>query len=237
MDTPDGKLHRASLSQQLADELMQQINDGLYPVGEVMASERAIGELYGVSRTVVREALQILVARGIVRVENGRGAIVREANGELVRLFFARALGQDLAAWRDLVVVRRLLEGHNVSVVARSGDAAAIQSIQEILSHMGDAVQDPPAYARLDVAFHKEIAIRAGNSLIVTLIESMHDSLRELIERSLLELSPDHFEAIHHLHEAIARALVAGDAEGARRAMNIHFDDVLIRLGEASQLE
>jgi GntR family transcriptional repressor for pyruvate dehydrogenase complex len=237
MDTPDGKLHRVSLSQQLADELMQQINDGVYPVGEVMASERALGELYQVSRTVVREALQILVARGIVRVENGRGAIVREVNGELVRLFFARALGQDMAAWRDLVVVRRLLEGHNVSVVARRGDAAAVRSIEEILAQMGGAVHDPHGYARLDVAFHKEIAIRAGNSLIVTLIESMHDSLREIIERSLVELSPDHFAAIHEHHEAITHALAAGDAEGARQAMNIHFDDVLIRLGETSLLE
>lgn len=230
MDEHEVTLNRSSLPEQLADSLMQQIGDGVYPVGQVLPSASALGERYSVSRTVVREALRILFARGIVRVENGRGAIVREANGELVRLFFARALGQDMVAWRDLMVVRRLLEGHSVRVVASGGDDDAIETVAALVVQMGEAIHRPAAYARLDIAFHSEIAHRAGNTLIVTLIESMHDSLREIIERSLVTLTPDHFVGIHHHHVAISAALTARDPDGAQRAMDAHFDDVLRRL-------
>ena len=227
-------LHRESLSEQVSAKLVEAIQTGGYPPGTLLPPERVLCEQFAVSRTVVREALRSLAAKGLVEIVNGRGALVRTLTDEMLRVFFRRALGPDFEAWKELMIVRRLLEGYSVAAAARARSADDVARLAELIEQMEAQIEHPEDYAAIDVDFHAELARIADNSFIYLLIASIRSSLREIIERTLLPLSPRKFAAIHRFHVEIFRAVEAGDEAAAVDAMNRHFDDVLERLAHAT---
>src|SRR3712207_7575074 len=74
------QIRRVRLRDQVAEMLLDMISSGDYGVGDRLPPERVLVEQLGVSRTVVREALNLLETRGLIRVEHGRGAIVSADN-------------------------------------------------------------------------------------------------------------------------------------------------------------
>ncbi|MCG8480552.1 MAG: winged helix-turn-helix domain-containing protein, partial [Spirochaetales bacterium] len=82
----DRPLNRATLSSQVTTRLEDMIRGGEYPVASVLPSIQKLCELFGVSRTVVREALRDLAARGLIRIVNGRGAVATEFHMAVARI-------------------------------------------------------------------------------------------------------------------------------------------------------
>src|SRR5947208_1262842 len=99
----------------VVEEIMHQIVGSELAAGSILPTEPALGERFGFSRTVVREALKQLEARGLVRIEQGRGTTVqpRDSWNLLDSLVIRTALtyDRDLHLLDDLIRVRRLLEG------------------------------------------------------------------------------------------------------------------------------
>ena len=209
---------------------MDQIHEGMIVPGALLPSEHALSELFGVSRPMIREAIRDLSAKGYIRVVNGRGAVVREMNDEPLRIFFRRVLGPDYLAWKDLMVVRRLLEGHAAAEAAAVATDADIDLLKRIIDRMGARTQTPELYAMVDLEFHVEIARISGNLLIHYLIKSVRESVRRIMERALILLDKEKFEQIHQLHVDIFDGIARRDPERARHAMDRHFADVQARV-------
>ncbi len=230
-------VNRQSVASQVADALMDQIHEGLLPPGGRLPSEHALSELFGVSRPMVREAIRDLSAKGYIRVVNGRGAVVREMNDEPLRIFFRRVLGPDYLAWKDLMVVRRLLEGHAAAAAAAAAGDEDIAVLKSIIDRMGARTQTPALYAIVDMEFHVEIARISGNLLIHYLIKSVRDSVRSIMERALMLTDKQKFDEIHQLHIDIFDGIALRNPERARAAMDRHFADVQARVEKQLEKE
>ncbi|WP_407050016.1 GntR family transcriptional regulator [Methyloraptor flagellatus] len=171
--------------------------------------EDDLGQIYGVSRTIVRAALQSLAHEGIVVIEKNRGA------------FVAHPSVQDA---REVFEARKLIEPE-IARLAAHRRAAFGDDLAAHLAEERAALErgDDRAAIRLSGEFHLLVARKAGHRLYESL-------LRELVARSSLVIllyrsrrarvcGTDH-------HEVIAAAIEAGDAERAAHLMVHHLDEI-----------
>jgi phosphonate utilization transcriptional regulator len=214
-------LRTASLSSAAQQEIERMILDGELAPGTKLA-EAWLSERLGVSRGPIREAFRMLEEAGLVRQEKNRGVFVRDiAVEEAMEIFDLRAVMDELAGRRlagsitpeQLKRARAVVDG--MDQAARSGDA--------------------DAYHLLNLQFHDLLIEFVGNRKMSAIYRKLVKELalfrrRNLIDRALLPHSAAE-------HRQMLKAIAAGDAEAAGRAM---FEHVMqskerARLGEASR--
>ena len=219
-----------TLSERVADQLQELILGGHVAPGERLPSERELAERFGVSRTVIREAVRRLTGTGLVDGRSGSGAIVREVASSAVRDSMNRflrsraflhpdGLGEALAMLHE---VRTMLEVQVAGVAARARTDADVAAMREAAAAMDHAIE-PLTRATADVAFHRRIAESTHNELYVVLLDSIEDPLLDirLATLRLADRLPDAVAGHRHVVDAIA----AGDVAGARDAMTDHLRD------------
>lgn len=212
----------------VVDGTRQKILAGTYRAGERLPTEPNLQQEWGVSRSVIREAMKILASQGLVRVEQGRGTFVNEANHTSLREQLEFALLRQTAGkegapsddWDALLDLRFVLE---VGAAQRAAHAASSEelelmrlSIENMRRHPGDA----HACGRDDFEFHRNLALATRNPLWPAITGGLHDLLQRYMEIS-------HHGAATGLstadeHEAIWQAIVEGNGEGAAEAMRVH---------------
>lgn len=198
------------------------ITGGLSP-GDRLPPERELVDLLGVSRTVVREALNLLEARGIVSIEHGRGAVVSGGSTGAVRDtlgFLLRLRGETL--W-ELLEMRRILE---VEISGLAADRASVEDIgamREQIDRMRDLIDKPEGYVDADVEFHALLAQAARNDVLLTMLEPVVDLLRA--SREVSASRPGSARRALGEHEGILRRIEDNDAEGARQEMRVHLEN------------
>jgi GntR family transcriptional regulator, transcriptional repressor for pyruvate dehydrogenase complex len=228
------RTRRTRLRDRAADHLLDMvISSGLSP-GERLPPERELVERLGVSRTVVREALNLLEARGLISIEHGRGAVVSGGNTRAVRDTLGLLLRVRPKALWELLEIRQILELEIAGLAAeRAGpeDAAAMRAQQD---RMLAAIDAPEGYVDADVEFHALLARAARNDVLLTMIEPIGELLRA--SREVSASRPGSARRALREHEKILRRVEEGDAEGARREMRAHLAntarDIEAALGE-----
>ncbi|MFW6247811.1 MAG: FadR/GntR family transcriptional regulator [bacterium] len=234
MRTPAAALLRTPLAHQVGDDLVQRILSGEYRPGETLPSEAALAGEYGVSRPVVREALKLLWAQGLVVSHAGRGAVVQELNERPLALFFDRLLRSlEPAALLDLLAVRRQLESMGTALAAEKSDGEQLAQLRALLERMGDAINDFETFRDLDVEFHILLARCSKNEFLYYLTVSIRDSLAKVIDQLRSHDYQSSLDQLHRYHARIVDAIEAGDPQAARRAMEEHFDHVIGRIETA----
>lgn len=227
-------LRRDTLSGQLRDALLKDIQDRSLAPGDVLPSEAKLMERYGVGRQVVRESLQSLQATGVVEIVNGKGAVVRPLTSDPLQAFFARSMASEGERDRtvELLEVRRGLEVQSARLAAARATRDEIARIRELAGEMeGQEERDPDRFASLDVQLHLAIAAAAGNQLLLLLVEAIRAPIRSTIEAGLHRQSrAGTTTRIDELHRAIVDAIAAGDADAAEHAMAEHFDVAVFAL-------
>lgn len=170
---------RRSLSREVSDVLAERIVAGEFKPDSLLPPERELCETLGVSRTVVREAVKALENSGLVRIEHGRGTVVREANSTAVTASLKMLLRRrgDVAA--HLTEVRRILEAGMVALAARRRTEKNLQRMADALQTMREKPDQVEGYVDADVEFHAEIARAAQNPLLLILLEPLSELLRE----------------------------------------------------------
>ena len=222
------KLARDTLADIAARALVAFIRErGLQP-GDALPSETQLAERFGVSRPVVREALQLLHGRGLLDARRHRGATVSRPAGQQLAAFVEHHLLFDRFGTVRLLELRRGIEVESARLAAERADVAARERLHATVAVMAGALHDVDAYATADVAFHDLIAEASGNALIANLLATLRSSARETMEVGLRSrLSDAELEQVQRSHEHVADAIGAGDADAAVRAMARHFDDAL----------
>jgi GntR family transcriptional repressor for pyruvate dehydrogenase complex len=208
------------LSDRVAETILDVIlEQGLRP-GDQLPSERELGEQFGVSRTVVREAVRGLAARGVVETHAGRGLSVAAVGLEDVATSMRLYLhGQDELPYQKVDEVRTLLEVSVAGLAALRGTEDQLATLREAHGRM-QAIDDPEEYALLDLEFHRALARMTQNELHLIMLDSIRDVLLE-IRRAASRLPNDHAAALEE-HQAILDRVAARDEQGARRAMERH---------------
>jgi DNA-binding FadR family transcriptional regulator len=219
-----------TLTQQVAQELGQRVVGGHYLPGDALPSEADLSAELRVSRTVVREALKVLAAKGLIRSRPRVGPVVQP------RHVWER-LDSDVLAWstqdgdqlktflNQLTEVRRIVEPDAARLAATRATSDELEHIAATFAAMEDAVADPGAFLTHDLAFHEAMIRASHNDLLVGLLLTLRKGLvasREVSTGTLRQDTPDtaHARATAlALHRAILDALSVHDGQRAHEAM------------------
>lgn len=229
------QLRRETLSGQLSEELIARIQRERLNPGDFLPSATTLTGDYGVSRPVVREALRTLEARGIIRTENGRGAIIQPMSNELLSQYFRRVATVHDEALVELLEVRRGLEIESASLAAMRATEEELMQIAAIVGEMRAFVGKGEGYAGLDADLHLAIASATHNTMLYYLIESIREPLKESMEVGLRNIAQglrtdngaNHYRRVQELHEDLLHALQRRDRDEAASVMARHFDEAV----------
>jgi DNA-binding FadR family transcriptional regulator len=208
-------------------EMAAAMSAGEYRIGDRLPPEVKLAARFGVSRTVLREALGVLRARGALETRNGVGTFIC---GSV--LAHPQEFGGFAA--RDLQEVRNHLEVPAAGYAALRHTAAQIAACQKLLDAM-DAETDPMRWVDLDTRFHVLLAQSSGNPVFAREVESIRMALSQQ-SRFINQFEEGRREKSNREHRAIVEAVVAGDADLARRAQVAHLarvQDALERIAQA----
>lgn len=224
---------QAALSDEIAGKLLDTILSQELEAGHRLPSERELGEQFGVSRTVVREAVRGLAAKGVIDVKNGRGPQVAAVGASTV----SEALGLFLHGRRldylDVHEVRLLLEVHVAALAASVATEANLAQIAEAHARMQADLGDVEAATQRDLEFHRAIARATHNDIFLVLLDSIGAHLAAVRRENL---AGGYGERAFEEHARILTCIESRDAEGARSAMASHLDAVARNLRDR-QLE
>ncbi len=211
------------LYRQIADQLGALIAAGEFPPGSRLPPERELAEKLGVSRASVREAVICLELSGAVEVRIGTGIFVlptRAARADEP----AQSTIDDAPGPFEILAARALIEGEVASLAARTIRAPALAALRETIARMRAHGDDAVRRDAADRAFHLAIAEATGNGALVLSVAALWDLRRG----KLWAATEQHFHTAGLRaktlsdHAAIAAALAAHDAAGARTAMQRH---------------
>jgi GntR family transcriptional repressor for pyruvate dehydrogenase complex len=209
------------------------VSSGL-SLGERLPPERELVGLLGVSRTVVREALNLLEARGLISIEHGRGAVVSEGSTHAVRDTLGLLLRVRPKALWELLEIREILEVEISGLAAERADGEDVREMRAQLDRMETLIDAPEGYVDADVEFHALLARSTRNGVLLTMLDPIVELLRA--SREVSASRPGSARRALREHEEILHCVEAGDAGGARERMRVHLantaGDVEAALGE-----
>ncbi|MEY4710573.1 MAG: hypothetical protein RIS88_23 [Pseudomonadota bacterium] len=219
------------LSDRVADQLARRIEGGELAPGQRLPTEQQLSERFGVSRTVVREAVSRLKSMGLLVSRQGAGVFVAPRNRARALAFDPSVL-QSLDAVVQVVEVRRALEGEVAALAAQRITPAKARALRAALEQLDAAVAAGGDGVEEDLAFHRSIAQATGNPqferLLTFLEQYQRDAMR--VTRTNEAMHGDFMRAVNREHQAIARAVIAGDAPAARRAAMRHMVNAAVRI-------
>jgi DNA-binding FadR family transcriptional regulator len=202
------------------DHLGAAIVAGRYPAGSVMPPEPRLGEELGVSRTVVREAVKSLVAKGLLTTGPKVGTRVLPDDkwnwfDPDVILWKSKA-GLTREFLRDLQDLRRVLEPAAVRMAAERATPDELAEIEAAFAAMKAAVDGTGDYVACDLRFHQGLLRASHNRMIVQMNKVLGALLRTSFELSTSR--KDAARASLPLHRAVLAAVRAGNAAKAEKA-------------------
>jgi GntR family transcriptional regulator, transcriptional repressor for pyruvate dehydrogenase complex len=218
-------LSSSSLYEQLAQRIRQAIIDGTIKTGDRLPNERDLAKQYGVSRTVVREAIKTLKQEGLVEVRPGLGSFAVNATGEALKQTFnlMMSFGHENTL-ADIVEIREILEPHIAAIAAQRATEDDVARMEQAIALMEEHIDIIEKYTEEDHNFHLALARATQNSIIPRLIASIVDLLQELRKRIALVDGARERGQTHH--QNIVEAIRNKDSEAARAAMTDHLAQV-----------
>jgi GntR family transcriptional repressor for pyruvate dehydrogenase complex len=212
------------LPDKVARQLQQSILDGSLAPGDRLPTERELGDQFGVSRTVIREAVRSLVAKGLLEVRGGSGlrvatidvSAVRETMGMYLRVNAEFDYGK-------LHEVRSLLEIEIAGLAAEHATPEDLAALEKCCDDMAAAIHDVEKVSVLDVEFHRLVAQATHNGLFVVMLDAIGDVLLD-VRRATMGIRGRPARGLEH-HRLILKHIVAREPEQAREAMRLHLED------------
>ncbi|RAX38566.1 FadR/GntR family transcriptional regulator [Rhizobium tropici] len=214
---------RQRLAQQVIDQLRAQIETGKLKVGDQLPTEPQLEAAFGVSRTVVREAIADLRAAGLVKPVQGKGVFVAEqtARGELA---LTPVEIKSIPETLELLEFRMAAEGEAAAIAAYRRTAAQEAAIAAANRKMAMLIDQGLPTVEADYEFHMAIAAATNNRFYVDVLR--HFGART-IPRGQFPTLPEandraYLEKVHAEHVEILAAIADQDPERARQAMRSH---------------
>ncbi|MGP5688618.1 FadR/GntR family transcriptional regulator [Glutamicibacter ardleyensis] len=203
---------RTSASEAVFNTLRAAIEAQEMPLGAKLGSEASLASTYGVSRSVVREALRSCAALGLTRTETGRGTFIisHRPTRDLVLGSFSSA---------DLHEARPHIEIPAAQLAAARRTSEDLERLTGLLEDM-ESEDGAEAWVQLDAAFHAAIARASGNSVFDRVVGDIREAMSRQSETVNLvtgRRTPSNTE-----HRKIVAAIGAADTEAAGHAMAEH---------------
>ncbi|NVM93768.1 FadR/GntR family transcriptional regulator [Arthrobacter wenxiniae] len=203
---------RVSAAEAVFTAIRGAIEGGQLAVGSKLSSETALAAQYGVSRSVVREALRSCTALGLTETQTGKGTFViaSRAPGDLV-------LGRFSA--RSLMEARPHIEVPAAELAATRRSEEQLEQMRGIIAAMAGE-DDPEIWVSLDGSFHAAIATASGNGVFERVVHDIRDAM--VNQSETINLLTGRQQKSDDEHRLILDAIARGDTEAAGRAMAVH---------------
>ncbi|GAA1017803.1 GntR family transcriptional regulator [Acrocarpospora pleiomorpha] len=220
---------RASLVDQVIDQLKEQIISGSWQLHGKIPTETVLAEQLGVGRNTVREAVRALTHAGLLDCRQGDGTYVRATS----ELSGAMARRLRTAEQLEILEVRRALEVEAARLAATRRTDADIVVMETALARREQAWAggDPTIFVEADLAFHVAVVQATHNRVLIDLYADFSAALRASIAAAGGTLEQNYIP-----HDGIVRAIAAGDAAAAEHAGHACMEHILIALTDAQEL-
>jgi GntR family transcriptional repressor for pyruvate dehydrogenase complex len=192
--------------------------------GDRLPPERQLADMFGVSRSSIRDAIRTLEMSGLVEARQGLGTVVREHSAHAVMNPLTQVLVQKRKLVSELLDVRKMIEPPLAARAAVHATSDEVAEMDNILRRQEEKMRGGELAIEEDNEFHYAIALAADNSVVLKVLDVLMDLLRETRERSLqVEGRPERSMADHR---EILDAIKRQDPAGAGVAMRQHIEAV-----------
>jgi GntR family transcriptional regulator, transcriptional repressor for pyruvate dehydrogenase complex len=213
--------HRPALAERIYHLIYSRISNGDYPANQKLPPEKTLAKEFGVSRPVLRAALERLREQGLIHSRQGAGSYVREVRS--APLGFAPV--ETIADIQRCYEFRICIETTAAALAAGRRDRAAIEEIKTALSLMDAATDSLTHREDADFAFHLAIAQAANNQYFDASLRALREHIyvgMKLHGQSLMTDGAKGLREVFHEHSAIFAAIRDGQAEKAEELMRNH---------------
>lgn len=228
-----------SLAHEVVLDIGEKIRSGVYQPGSKLPTEVEIMRHYGVSRTVVREAISRLQAAGIAQTRHGVGTFIvgnRESIGFKVD-------PDALVMIRELMAVlemRASLETEAAGLAAMRRSEQDLEAMRQTLDQFWASIEQGGDTVELDVQFHKQIAMASANHYFSDVLDHLGNMVMPRARvgsgKLIRDTSAEYLRKICGEHETIYSAILRKDSRMARAAMHLHLGNSRERLRNAHNL-
>jgi len=226
-----------------ADEVVEQIEtlilEGVLSTGDRLPGERELSRQFDVSRPILRDALKLLEARGLLVTRHGGGSHVADVIGQVFSKPVVDLFSTHRKATSDYLEYRREIEGVAAEYAARRATADDLALLDAIMARMDKAHRngDFEDEAEIDVEFHHAVGECAHNIILLHTLRSCYRLLSEGVfqNRLLVFTLPGARDALLAQHRAIHAAVKAADPAAARKAAMDHISYVERSMAQAER--
>jgi GntR family transcriptional repressor for pyruvate dehydrogenase complex len=215
-------ISRKKVYAEVARQLERRILEELQP-GDMLPPERELAQVFGVSRSSIRDAIRRLEAVGLVRPMQGAGTVVCEPV-ESVSTPLASALSQKRRMITELLDVRKIVEPALAARAAVHASPEQFAEVEAIIRRQEQKIERGESGIEEDSQFHYTIALASDNSVVLKVVDVLMDLLRETRERSL-QVEGRQAKSFAG-HQRILTALKRRNAEAAEAAMRRHLEEI-----------
>ena len=208
-------------SAEVVSELEQEILDGSLVPGERLPSEEKLCERFGASRTVIREAIQQLRGRGLLRTLKGSGSYIADPSlDSLASALEAYTVLTPEDSFLHLIDLRILLETECARLAAHDAGEKALREIETHHAAMEVSRGNREQFSKEDIAFHMAIANASRNAIYATILSGLE---KRCIDYANTNRGDDNwYDGVVDTHAQILGAIADGDADRASQSMRRH---------------
>ena len=215
---------RGTFQEQVLDQIGLNICSGRYAPGQTLPSEPELGERFGFSRIVIREAMKSLAAKGLITVRRKVGTIVLPPEcwnpfDPQILHWRSQTHSSRMVLSRDLMELRSIVEPPAARLAAERAGNEDKKTLRVAFTAMARAVEGEGDYISADLAFHTAVLNACGNPFV----RQMQQSLSEILRTSFLisTRKPGGIAVSLPLHEYLCQAIERNDGPAAEEAARI----------------
>jgi len=215
-------VRKEKLPRQVVEQIQQLIFSRDLNPGDRLPTERELGERFKVSRTVIREAIRTLEARGLIRTQAGSGTFVCEMQGKEVASSLGRFINSQNKpfSFEALMEVRKVLEIEMVRLASQRATEEDIKQLENCLNIMCKTTDDIDEFSKWDLKFHLNLANACDNQLFSIVFAPLAESLSGLIWAGTT--IPGAVRDACMFHRKILDCIKNKDSKGAEKNMRAH---------------
>lgn len=227
------QVRKTKVYHEIVEQIKDLITEGRIKPGDRLPPERELAELFKASRNSVRDAIRVLEQMGLIESRQGDGTYVRTLSPEELAEPLALCLLQSRTQMRELWEVRRVLEPALAESAAARITEEELDELEGILDAQRQKVEAGFIGLEEDAAFHQGIAEAARNAVMLRVMDTLVDLLRQSRERSLQQRDRPLYS--HAGHVRILATLRRRDPAAARAEMLQHLREIEERVFVADE--
>lgn len=216
----DYNVKHTKLYEVIAEKLEETILRDSTQIEQKLPSEQSLAASFGVSRPVIREALMLLKARGLITQRNGEGSFISNPDPQELTNTINRMVLMNNIDTASVYEIRVTLEVMACRLAAERATEQQLEELVHINDEMERCMHDIEKRVSLDIEFHTKLSEISGNPLLAIFVQSMTSLLGKMVSRAL-ELTGTNEDGISY-HRRIIEALRTSDPEKAEDTIRGH---------------